>query len=163
MPEATSYLPCVLSRLSGLSDGLTVSARFDRLQQEILHNISLLLNSRCGLSVQELSAFPQVQHSTMALGLHDFCGQSLSASRLQALLQEIRQQLQFFEPRLDPDSLQVKAVQEDPLHNSTGIEIYARLLPGLLSADFSCRLLFDFEAGTGAVDSALLQETRSGA
>lgn len=155
----TEYLPTLWSRLQGLDD--TVLSPADRtalLRQEILQNIIMILNSRSHLPENMFDGDDACKYSVLGLGLHDFCGHSHSSTRLNLLKEQIRQQIIHFEPRLDPDSLQIELL--DPENeigpnspNYVNLEIRARLNHHLSHEVFSCISRIDLDAGSSSISS----------
>ena len=71
------------------------------------------------------------------------------------LQQQIREQIVHFEPRLDPDSVQVHLISDgtsNSLNHTINLEIVAQIHPSLL-ADlvFRCTTLLDLESGANVV------------
>lgn len=117
-------------------------------KQDVVDNIALILNSRTHLSLLELKCDRQLQHSVLGFGLADICGMSYNPKRLHQIEERIRQQLIFFEPRLNPDSIKVELIKED-----YGNGIYALAVSGELNIyhyhnEMMCVLSVDFETGT---------------
>ncbi|MBQ3678314.1 MAG: type VI secretion system baseplate subunit TssE [Succinivibrio sp.] len=120
------YLPSLLSRLTkdnfdGLSD-------IDMLKEEILDNIFMLLNSRVRPEKKDLENDPFLYRSVLGYGLSDFCGLSHNSFTVDRLLNEIRELIEFFEPRLEPASIKVQRIKNtDQSSSDVKIEIMGRI------------------------------------
>lgn len=127
----------------------------DLLRAEILHNIVLILNSHSHPRLSDLHGDRELSYSVLGMGLDDFCGHSHAAQSLAQLQQRIREQIVYFEPRLDPDSVQVHLFEDgtyDGLNHTINLEIVARIHPRLLADQvFRCTTLLDLESGANVV------------
>ena len=121
---------------SSLNAKLSLERKKELLRHEILQNITLILNSHSHPRLADLYA-------------------SLSLSQLQ---QRIKEQIVYFEPRLDSTSVQVLLLT-DPLSSVTersghtiNLEISAKIHPRLLAGQvFNCSTVLDLESGANVV------------
>lgn len=179
-PQASTFLPCTFSLLSGhlrvssqaASDSnpqpggsstelgstrapLSFERTKDLLRAEILHNIVLILNSHSHPRLSDLHGDRELSYSVLGMGLTDFCGHSHAAQSLAQLQQQIREQIVHFEPRLDPDSVQVHLISDgtsNSLNHTINLEIVAQIHPKLLADQvFRCTTLLDLESGANVV------------
>jgi len=120
MPERglmDRLLPCLLDRLTDdepqnaqeSRDRRVISLR--RYRQSVLQDLEWLMNTR-GHGVWELlEEFPYARRSVLNFGLPDFEGMTVSVSGVRAIEQALLRAIQAFEPRINPGTLRVKAVQ----------------------------------------------------
>jgi type VI secretion system protein ImpF len=84
----------------------------DRLKDSVARDVESLLNSRCGLREEALSAWPQSQHSVLSFGLKDFVSMCLSSEGDRAAIcDDIRRCLQRHEPRLQEPVVDVSKAE----------------------------------------------------
>ena len=116
--EDAKYWPCLLRRLTDFapdekkenySQGITIR----QLKKDIFDNIEMILNSRSHPQTADLEKYPELAESVLAYGLSDFCGKVCSMDDKEMIREHIRHQLQVFEPRLNPDTIDVVLSQND--------------------------------------------------
>lgn len=116
--EDAKYWPCLLRRLTDFapdekkenySQGITVK----QLKKDIFDNIEMLLNSRSHPQDTDLGKGDELKDSVLAFGLSDFCGKVCTQDDREEIREHIRHQLQIFEPRLKPDSIEVTLTTND--------------------------------------------------
>ena len=116
--EDAKYWPCLLRRLTdsapdekkeNYSQGITVK----QLKKDIFDNIEMILNSRSHPQAEDLEKYPELSESVLAYGLTDFCGKVCSMDDKETIREHILHQLRVFEPRLNPDSIDVTLAQND--------------------------------------------------
>ncbi|MBQ9219815.1 MAG: type VI secretion system baseplate subunit TssE [Succinivibrio dextrinosolvens] len=139
------YLPSLLSRLTkedldGLSD-------LDMLKEEILDNIFMLLNSRVRPEKKDLESDPFLYRSVLGYGLSDFCGLSHNPFTVDSLLKEIRDLIEFFEPRLDPASIKVQKLKSNELTSNIKIQITGRVSVPPYTDEVNFLFTLDLESG----------------
>lgn len=160
MSKASSgFLPTLWSRLNGCdSQSLAQDEQVELIKREILQNITLILNSRSHLSAQELRD-EELQYSVLGLGLADFCGHNHNQAQLAELKQQICEQIIHFEPRLDPESIEINLLDEENklgpnTPNYVNLEIKARLKNALSAELFTCISKLDLDSGNNAVSQS---------
>ncbi len=149
MERADTYLPGLLSRLSEDENvSLRSMSDLSYLKKEIFRNIELLLNSRAHPRVDDLQGDRDLYFSVLGMGIDDFCGLSHGQETLSRILDNLREQVVFFEPRLDPASVQVKILEHEGSDNcAIDIEITARINVKPFSDDINCVFSLDLESG----------------
>lgn len=143
---------------SSLNAKLSLERKKELLRHEILQNITLILNSHSHPRLADLKGDQSLAFSVLGMGLADFCGHSYASLSLSQLQQRIKEQIVYFEPRLDPTSVQVLLLT-DPLSNVTersghtiNLEISAKIHPRLLAGQvFKCSTVLDLESGANLV------------
>lgn len=143
---------------SGLNAKLSLECKKELLRHEILQNITLILNSHSHPRLADLKGDQSLAFSVLGMGLADFCGHSYASLSLSQLQQRIKEQIVYFEPRLDPTSVQVLLLK-DPLSSVTersghtiNLEISAKIHPRLLAGQvFKCSTVLDLESGANVV------------
>jgi len=98
------YMPCLMTRLFDANphqktEPFLRGISTQRLKDEILANISLILNSSTHPTAEALNFDDELCSSVLGMGLEDFCGCSHSLQKRRQLQQQIMYQLQKFEPR----------------------------------------------------------------
>ena len=141
------YLPSLLSRLT--KEDVESISDLEMLKNEILDNIFMLLNSRVRPEKDDLGNDPYIYRSVLGYGLSDFCGVPQSSASIDSLLNEIRDLIEFFEPRLDPSSIKVNRVNgNDTKSDSTvKIEITGRVSVPPYTDDVDFLFTLDLESG----------------
>ncbi len=152
-----------------LLDRLTDDARGDRgevdeqrvmskaqLRQAVLRDLSALFNAVQPLG-DETSAYPLLAASVLNYGLPPLSG--LLASRLDVSVLErvIREAIVRYEPRILPDTLQVRALEATSVldtHNVIEFEIRGHLWSQPLPLEILLRTQLDLEAGQVEVRDA---------
>ncbi len=140
------YLPSLLSRLKD-TKGDDVLSDFETLKQEILDNISLILNSRVRPERRDLGDDPFLYRSVLGFGLSDFCGVSHSKYTVDYILNEIRELVVFFEPRLDGPSVAVQRIKTLDSSSNIEIQISGRLSVAPYNDDVDFFFTLDLESG----------------
>ena len=124
MEEAESRLPCLLDRLIDEAPGhnglpgnkddaiqrRTLSIKEYRLA--VLRDLRWLLNSPRHLKTEALYDYPEVARSVLNYGTRDLAGQTSSAFDPLEIESELRDAILHFEPRIIPDSLQVRLIHD---------------------------------------------------
>lgn len=152
------YIPCILSRLSddepqSRIDRMPRIVPLEKIKQEILLNISQILNSRTHPMPDDLGNRLEVVHSVLSFGLSDFCGQNKSLSTVERIKHEIIEQIRYFEPRVNPDTVVVEHKAEDSMESASGflLEISAEFALQALAGQFICISYLDLETGLATV------------
>ena len=116
--EDTKYWPCLLRRLTDFApdekkENYSLGITVKQLKKDIFDNIEMLLNSRSHPQENDLGKKEELADSVLAFGLADFCGKVCSQDDREEIREHIRHQLQIFEPRLKPDSIEVTLAEND--------------------------------------------------
>lgn len=106
-----------------------------RLRESVRRDLTWLFNSVHLAAVQDLTAFPDAERSTVNYGLPDLSGKPASGVHAPALEKLIRRAIWEFEPRLVKDSVRVKLVQDQQTFGPNALcllieaELWAQPLP----------------------------------
>jgi type VI secretion system protein ImpF len=132
-----------------------------RLRQAVLRDLAWLFNATRLETGLNLSKMPYVRRSVVNFGLPALSGETASTLEITDLERSIRQAILDFEPRILPNTLQVKAlveVSELDHHNVIGVEIQGQLWAQPVPIEMLIRTEIDLE--TGKVQIADLAPTR---
>lgn len=147
-------MPCVLTRLrdndpDSRRESFSRSVSLAELRESILENIRLIFHSRFRPEAGELGDDPRLMSSVLGLGLSDFCGMARSDENRARLREDIIRQLRWFEPRLDPETLEVE-VRDGSKRDGSGwaLVITGRISVAPLSGEMLCVSEIDLETGT---------------
>ena len=126
-----------------------------RLRQVVLRDLSWLLNAQAGhFGHLDADAFRHVFESTVNYGVPPLSGQLVSKLELLDLQRVLREAILRFEPRILPDSLQVRAVQpekRDAHHNVLTFEVTGQLWAQPYPLELLLKTDVDFETGMVAL------------
>lgn len=159
MPELTPQerlQPALLDRLTDEEPDKKVEASErrvmskSRLRQAVLRDLAWLLNCTRLESDDSLVHVPYVRRSVINFGLPALSGRAASSLDVMELERAIRQAIVDFEPRIRPNTLEVKAlISEDPLehHNVIGVEIRGDLWAQPVPLELLIRTEIDLETG----------------
>jgi len=147
--------PALLDRLTDDRPADRIEAEDHRvmtkaqLRQAVLRDLSSLLNAvqPLGSAVQER---PLLAASVLNFGMPPLSGQLVSRLDAGALEAEIRQAIVRFEPRILPDTLQVRALEATSVldtHNVIEFEIRGHLWSQPVPLEILLRTQLDLEAG----------------
>ncbi len=134
--EGDRLQPALLDRLTDDEPGQTQeplrNAVFSkgRLKRTVLRDIGWLLNTTAYDTQGELTDYPEVRRSVINYGIPVLSGKNFSEIEWADLEQAIREALILFEPRLLPDSLQIRARTVEPgqgHHNRLEFDIRAEI------------------------------------
>jgi type VI secretion system protein ImpF len=134
-----------------------------RLRQAVLRDLAWLFNTTKLESAAAMARFPHVRRSVINFGLPALSGQTASNIEIQDLERDLRQAITDFEPRILPETLQVRALVEISAldhHNVIGIEISGQLWAQPVPLELLIRTEIDLE--TGKVQIADLAASRVG-
>lgn len=111
--EEARYKPYILKRLTDYDpsikkDSDTGAITLRQVKEDVFENIEMLFNSRAHLSEAELKDDKELISSVLCFGITDYCGASFSDNQKEILRRHIAEQLRFFEPRIDGDSINVE-------------------------------------------------------
>lgn len=134
-----------------------------RLRQAVLRDLVWLFNTTKTESGAAMARWPFARRSVINFGLPALSGQTTSRIEVQDLERDIRQAILDFEPRILPESLQVKAVVDLGSldhHNVIGIQIHGHLWAQPVPLELLIRTEIDLE--TGKVQISDLAPSRAG-
>lgn len=121
-----------------------------RLRQAVLRDLAWLFNTTKLESAATMARFPHARRSVLNFGLPALSGQTASSIEVQDLERDLRQAIVDYEPRILPDTLQVKALVEISAldhHNVIGIEISGQLWAQPVPIELLIRTEIDLETG----------------
>ena len=117
--ETQLRLPCLLDRLVDFAPGSEEEAvrrrtvTLDEYRAAVLRDLRWLLNSACHLPWEDIREFPHVARSVLNYGTRDLAGVTTDNLDGLDLERQYREAIINFEPRIVPDSLQVRLVHAD--------------------------------------------------
>ena len=134
-----------------------------RMRQAVLRDLAWLFNTTKVESGATMQRYPHARRSVINFGLPALSGQTASTIEIQDLERDLRQAILDFEPRILPETLQVRAIVEISAldhHNVIGIEIHGNLWAQPVPLELLIRTEIDLE--TGKVQIADLAPSRVG-
>jgi type VI secretion system protein ImpF len=112
--------PCLLDRLTDDEPGKTEESRAQRVislsryRKGVLRDLEWLFNTNAylaaGIEDFDLRDYPEAWRSVLNFGVLQLCGQT--SPNLQTLQQDLSEAIEFFEPRITPRSLVIRADKE---------------------------------------------------
>lgn len=151
--------PSLLDRLTDNEPERAVEGRDlrvlspQRLRESLRRDLAWLFNSVNLASVQDLSAYPDAERSTVNFGLPDLSGKTAAGVHAPTLEKLIRKAIWDFEPRLTKNSVRVKLLQDrkDFGPNALCVLIEAELWAQPLPLRLFLRTDLDLETGEARV------------
>src|SRR5262245_24648249 len=133
-----------------------------RRRPAVLRDLAWLFNTTRLEKGMDGSKAPYARKSVVNYGLPALSGQTASTLEVNDLERGIRQAILDYEPRILPDSLQVRAIEtgEFENHNVIGVEIVGQLWAEPVPLELLVRTEIDLE--TGQVEIADLASSRVG-
>ncbi len=147
--------PSLLDRLTDDEPGQRQESREKRvlsprrLRSSVIRDLQWLLNAGDLASVQDLSPYPQVLKSVVNYGLPDLAGKNVSGLKVSELEKSLKLIIERFEPRILPESLEVRAVVDaDRMsHNAVRFDIEGELWGQPLPQQLYLKTEVDLESG----------------
>ncbi len=147
--------PSLLDRLTDDEPDKTQESRQRRvlsagqLRESVRRDLSWLLNTTHLAAKHDLSAYPQVERSTLNYGVPDLSGKTSSTIDVHSLEKAIRSAIWEFEPRLLRRSVRIKVVvdEQQMSHNALSFLIEAELWAQPLPLRLYLRTDLDLETG----------------
>jgi type VI secretion system protein ImpF len=134
-----------------------------RMRQAVLRDLAWLFNSTKLETRATMARWPHAQRSVINYGLPALSGETASTLDIQDLERDIKQSILDFEPRILPETLEVKALVEISAldhHNVIGIQIHGQLWAQPVPLEMLIRTEIDLE--TGKVHISDLAPSRAG-
>jgi len=133
------------------SFSVTTGQRFTEraLRATVQRELAWLLNTTNLESVMDLSACPQVRTSVLNYGVPDLSGKSLDSRLVLKRGREIRDAIVAFEPRIDPQTLDVEPSDKIERENAVTYVIQADVTSAARAIPIKLRT--DIEADSAAV------------
>lgn len=88
------------------------------LRSTVKRELNWILNTTHLDAVQDLDPYPEVKTSVLNYGVPDMAGKALTRRVVQGRAREIRDAIRFFEPRMDPDHLEVEPLMSVERENA---------------------------------------------
>lgn len=153
--------PSLLDRLTDLRPDVRTSnagvrvLSMQELREGVQRDLGALLNATALDVVEDLSAYPNVQHSTLNFGMPDMSGKTASGVDVKDLERVLLRTIQEFEPRIMGESLKVTGdVQDKKGHNTMIITIEGELWSQPLPQKLLLRTELDLENGEIKLEEA---------
>jgi type VI secretion system protein ImpF len=143
--------PALLDRLRDDGAAKEVNQAYvskDLLRQFVLRDLEMLFNSTCVLSHSELNKHPNIASSVLAYGMPAIAGKVASSIEIKKFEHSVAVLIRRFEPRIDPDSVVVKAQTEQSLlhyYNVIGLTITGLLWGQPYPIELALRTEVDLE------------------
>jgi type VI secretion system protein ImpF len=121
-----------------------------QLRQSVLRDLGSLFNAVQPLNAAAMRGLPLVAESVMNYGLPPLSGQLASKLDIGSLEASIREAIVRFEPRILPETLQVRALEASSVldtHNVIEFEIRGHLWSQPVPLEILLRTQLDLEAG----------------
>jgi type VI secretion system protein ImpF len=120
-----------------------------RMREAVLRDLAWLFNTTRLDADMDPVTLPFARRSVINFGLPALAGTTASSIEIADVERAMRQAILDFEPRILPSSLQVRAVDADPLqhHNLIGVEISGQLWAFPVYVDLLVRTEIDLETG----------------
>ena len=118
------------------------------LRATVLRELNWILNTTNLASVQDLEDYPEVETSVVNYGVHDMAGKLLQRRAIQGRARDIRDAIRAYEPRIDPQRLEVDPVTSSDKPNAVTFVIRGDVTTAVnaLPVEFKT----DVEIDTGA-------------
>ena len=156
LPPQERLQPALLDRLTDLEPDKKVEPREARvlskrrMRDSVLRDLAWLFNATQLEAVDDLARTPLVRRSVLNFGLPSLSGATASSLDIGDLAKAIRDAILTFEPRILPETLQIKTLIESgdlDHHNVIGVEISAHLWAQPVPLEFLVRTEIDLETG----------------
>lgn len=127
-----------------------------KLRAAVLRDLAWLLNTCHLAATEDLSDYPLAASSVLNYGIPDLTGKTISGLEVVDVQRALRQSILDFEPRILPNSLQVrgKVSEERSLTNSLTFEIEGELWSRPIPERLFLRTELDLETGTVTMSEA---------
>ncbi|MGL4231655.1 MAG: type VI secretion system baseplate subunit TssE [Casimicrobium sp.] len=159
-PIGDRLLPALLDRLIDDEPAKRTEAEYSRsmnrgaYRQSVLRDMRWLFNAVNAEAEIDFEGFPQAQNSTINFGLPGVAGQRFSELDWIKIENMMRDAVVRFEPRVLPDSVEVKAITSADTtghHNLLAFEIRGQLWSEPYPLDLLLRSQIDLESGVVSV------------
>ena len=153
--------PSLLDRLTDVRPDVRTSnagvrvLSMQELRAGVQRDLGALLNATALDVVEDLSAYPNVQHSTLNFGMPDMSGKTASGVEVTELERTLVRTIREFEPRIMAETLKVTGdVQDKKGHNTMIITIEGELWSQPLPQKLLLRTELDLETGEIKLEEA---------
>lgn len=166
LPPQDQLQPALLDRLTDDEPDKKLEPRLQRviskrqLRDAVLRDLAWLFNTTRLDPNMDPATLPNARRSVINYGLPALSGQTASMLEVPDLERAIRQAIIDFEPRILPDTLQVRALESEAMdhHNVIGVQITGHLWAQPVPLELLLKTEIDLE--TGQVEVADLAPTR---
>lgn len=154
------HFPSLLDRLTDDQPHKTVEPRVHRvfsirrLRAAVLRDLEWLLNTSHLAVTEDLADFPLAAKSVINYGIPDLTGKTVSGLGLVDLEREVRQCILTFEPRILPNTLEVRGQKSEDHANALTFEIEGELWSEPIPERLFLRTELDLETGTVTIEDA---------
>jgi type VI secretion system protein ImpF len=131
------------------TDGARVMTK-TQFREAVLRDLSSLFNATQPMTAGEVATYPALGSSVLNYGVPPLTGQLASRLDVASLVDAIRQAIVRFEPRVLPETLEVRALESESVldtHNVIEFEIHGHLWSQPLPIEILLRTKLDLEAG----------------
>ncbi|MEO1616202.1 MAG: type VI secretion system baseplate subunit TssE [Planctomycetota bacterium] len=128
----------------------------NKLRAAVLRDLAWLLNTCHLAATEDLSDYPRVEKSVLNYGIPDLTGKTISGLQVIDVQRAIRQAILDFEPRILPETLEVRGkVDRDSVSsNSLTFEIEGELWSRPIPERLFLRTELDLETGSVNIKEA---------
>lgn len=124
-----AVLPCLLSRLTDDRPDVTKETTAERVtsmqkyRSSVLRDLANLLNSKSPPIDDDIYDFVEAERSVLGYGVSDFCGTTTSDLSTRELESEFEQAIRVFEPRIESNSINVRAVASSDVNPNRALAL----------------------------------------
>jgi len=165
MPELTPkerLQPSLLDRLTDDQPDSQVESRDRRVmsprqfREAVLRDLAWLLNTSQHRDDEEISESPEAARSVVNFGVRDLSGLTSSGVSPEAVEREVLRSIKAFEPRLIPQTLEVRVVldRDSMTQNALGFEIHGELWSVPFPDPLYVRTEVDLETGLCTIEES---------
>jgi type VI secretion system lysozyme-like protein len=123
-----------------------------QVKEDVFRNIEMLFYSRSHLSLAELKGYEDLENSVLGYGISDYCGKICDDDDREFLLEHIKKQIRDFEPRLAPDSIDVKFANADAsMRSLLELRISGHISVGQVNEEMLFISRLDLETGNASL------------
>jgi type VI secretion system lysozyme-like protein len=155
--EDVRYKPYVLKRLTDdepyeKKEVLSSVITEKQVKEDIFRNIEMMFFSRSHPSLEELKGYEDLENSVLGYGISDYCGKICGDDDREFLLEHIKKQIRDFEPRLGPDTIEVKFANPDATMRSLlELRISGQITVGQVNEEMLFISRLDLETGNASL------------
>jgi type VI secretion system protein ImpF len=155
-PQSEKVQPCLLDRLVDDNPETIVETgrgiSISRYRQAVLRDLEWLLNSKSRIPSEGLDRFPETEKSVLNFGMPDLAGRVVDRESIAQIEKNIVETLLRFEPRLIPDSLHVRRIENVSQKsaaqpNIVSFEISGELWASPMHEPFHLKTEIDLDTG----------------
>ena len=157
-----SLQPSLLDRLTDNQPDKQQESRdqrtltFRRLKQFVVRDLEWLLNTGSLSPAEDLSDYPEVEHSVLNYGVTGIVGSHISGVEPEHLVKILRRAIIDFEPRILPATLSIRILEakDGEFANNLAFEIEGQLWAHPFPEHLHVRTTIDLELGTFKIKAA---------